>query len=90
MKRRLGTLFLLFCCIACGAFLARDALRNNHAQDVQTRKDRAQMDKDEVQRTQLLRQEVDLESNAGREQKARSLGYKRANETQIPLVPTGN
>lgn len=48
------------------------------------------MNKDEEQRTQLLRQEVNLESNEGREQKARSLGYKRANENPIPLLPAKN
>ncbi len=90
MKRLAGTVFLIICCIAFGAFLARDALHNNTSQKVKTSQDRQKMDKVELDRTTLLRQQVNLESNAGREAKARSLGYKKPDENQIPLYPTGN
>lgn len=77
---------LLVLAAGVGAALSVESWRHYSAQNERAEAAQTEMRLAEAERTRLMRQQTRLESPIGREEGARKLGYRRANER--PLEPS--
>lgn len=84
-RSKTRTWLLVLCAVFCGAYLAREPWLVYREQRAKANDYIADAEKNEAQRSALIRKEADLKNPIGREKLAREHGYVRKGE-----IPLGN